>query len=94
MPKVAHLSEDSVKYVHVRGEIDPGRPVIGKFLVRLPLIFEGVQLHPHVRRVAFPARTIATFLIRGYFKSTTHVVRVISGTLDRELSLEIRFLFR
>lgn len=68
MPEVAHLAEDGVKDVHVRGEIDPGRSVICELLVRLPLIFEGVQLHPHVRRVTLPARTIATFLIRGYFK--------------------------
>ena len=60
MPEVAHLAEDGVKDVDVRGEIDPGRSVIGELLVRLPLIVERVQLHPYVRRVALPARTIAT----------------------------------
>lgn len=66
MPEVAHLAEDGVKDVHVRGEIDPWRSVIRELLIGLPLIVESVQLHPHVRRMTFPAKTI--ILIRGHFK--------------------------
>lgn len=66
MPEVAHLAEDGVKDVHVGGEIDPWRSVIRELLVGLPLIVEGVQLHPHIRRMTFPAKTI--ILIRGQFK--------------------------
>lgn len=55
----AHLAKDGVKDVNVRGEIDPGRSVIRQLLVGLPLIVEGVQLYPHIRRMTLPARTIA-----------------------------------
>lgn len=71
MSEVAHLTEDGIKDIYMRGKINPGRSVISELLVRLPLILEGVQLHSYIRRVALPARTIATFLIRGYFKPTT-----------------------
>lgn len=66
MPKVAHLAEDGVKDVYMGGEIDPWQSMIRKFLVGIPLIVEGVQLHPHVRHMTFPARTI--ILIRGHLK--------------------------
>lgn len=58
--EVAYLTEDGVEDVHVRGEIDPGWSVISELLVGLPLIVEHVQLHPHVRRVALPARNNCT----------------------------------
>lgn len=54
--EASYLTEDGVEDVHVRGEIDPGWAVISELLVGLPLIVEDVQLHPHVRRVALPAK--------------------------------------
>lgn len=68
----AHLTENCVKDVYVRRKIDSWWSVIGEFLISLPLIIECIQLHPHVRCVTLPVRTIATFLIRGYFKPSIH----------------------
>lgn len=67
MPEVAHLAEDGVKNIHVRGEVDSGRSVICKLLVGLPLIIEDIQLYSHIRRMTFPVKTIAVILIHLKF---------------------------
>lgn len=69
MPEVAHLAKNSVKDVHMRGEIDPGRSVIRELLVGLPLIVESVQLYPHIWRMTFPVRITAVILIRRHSKA-------------------------
>lgn len=85
MPEVAHLAKNSVKDIHVRGEIDPGRSMIRELLVGLPLIVEGIQLYSHIWRMTFPARTIVVILIRRHLKLLS--CRLIFDTFDYQIFL-------